>query len=230
MSSRPSIVGPDAGPEQPFPVKMEGPIISGFGRGSKELGIPTANLPVDSEATPWIAGCTSGVYFGWAVLEAARPGEAAAAEARGTLGDNRDGGSKITSKLSAENTERTPAVAGLYPMVMSIGYNPFYQNTKRTAEVHILHPFTHDFYGAHMRLAILGYIRPEQNYDSLDALVADIQFDCVVARQSLARAGWTPVGQSTALAGAEATGATETTGAAQAGTLAIPWLLGQTQL
>ena len=154
------------------------------------------------------------------MLEAARPGEAAAAEAKGTLGDK----DKITSKLSAENTERTPAVAGLYPMVMSIGYNPFYQNTTRTAEVHILYPFAHDFYGAHMRLAILGYIRPEQNYDSLDALVEDIRFDCVVARQSLARPAWTPVGQTTALAGAE-----KKEGDA-AGTLVVPWLLGQTQL
>ncbi|CAK7201109.1 riboflavin kinase [Sporothrix eucalyptigena] len=219
MSSRPSIVGPDAGPEQPFPVKMEGPVISGFGRGSKELGIPTANLPVDAETTPWIADCVSGVYFGWAVLEAARPGEAAAAEAKGVIGG-------VTSKLSAENTDRTPAVAGLYPMVMSIGYNPFYHNTTRTAEVHILYPFAHDFYGAHLRLAILGYIRPEQNYDSLDALVADIQFDCVVARQSLARAGWTPVGQSTSLAGVEKKEGEAETKAAENGTLVIPWLLG----
>ncbi|KAL1890531.1 riboflavin kinase [Sporothrix stenoceras] len=217
--SRPSIVGPEAGPELPFPVKMEGPVISGFGRGSKELGIPTANLPVDAEATPWIADCVSGVYFGWAVLEAARPGEAAAAEAKGVIGG-------VTSKLGDDEDEskkRTTAVSGLYPMVMSIGYNPFYQNTTRTAEVHILYPFAHDFYGAHLRLAILGYIRPEKNYDSLEALVEDIQFDCVVAKQSLARPGWTPAGQSTALAGAE--GVTADKGATN-GTLVIPWLLG----
>ncbi|ERS99878.1 riboflavin kinase [Sporothrix schenckii 1099-18] len=220
-SSRPSIVGPDAGPELPFPVKMEGPVISGFGRGSKELGIPTANLPVDAKATPWIADCVSGVYFGWAVLEAARPGEAAAAEANGVIGDGV--ASKLPDESAPDHTDKTAAVAGLYPMVMSIGYNPFYQNKTRTAEVHILSPFAHDFYGAHLRLAILGYIRPEQNYASLDALVADIQFDCVVAKTSLARAGWTPAGQSTALAGAE--NVTEGKGAT-GGTLVIPWLLG----
>ena len=184
-----------------------------------QLGIPTANLPVDAETTPWIADCVSGVYFGWAVLEATRPGEAVAAEAKGVIGG-------VTSKLpeeGTENTDKTAAVAGLYPMVMSIGNNPFYHNTTRTAEVHILYPFAHDFYGAHLRLAILGYIRPEQNYASLDALVEDIQFDCVVAKQSLARAGWTPAGQSTALAGAE--GVTEEKGATS-GTLVIPWLLG----
>jgi hypothetical protein len=34
---RPAIVGPDAGPEPPYPVRLEGPIIKGFGRGSKEV-------------------------------------------------------------------------------------------------------------------------------------------------------------------------------------------------
>ncbi|KAG7101132.1 Riboflavin kinase like protein [Verticillium longisporum] len=34
---RPRIVGPDGGPEAPYPLKMEGKVISGFGRGSKEV-------------------------------------------------------------------------------------------------------------------------------------------------------------------------------------------------
>ena len=34
---RPEIVGPDSGPEPPFPLKLEGPVIKGFGRGSKEV-------------------------------------------------------------------------------------------------------------------------------------------------------------------------------------------------
>lgn len=34
---RPSIVGQDGGPEAPFPLQMEGKVISGFGRGSKEV-------------------------------------------------------------------------------------------------------------------------------------------------------------------------------------------------
>jgi hypothetical protein len=42
MSSRPSVVGPDAGPEAPYPLHMEGTVISGFGRGSKEVNILTA--------------------------------------------------------------------------------------------------------------------------------------------------------------------------------------------
>lgn len=54
-------------------------------------------------------------------------------------------------------------------------------------EIHILHPFQHDFYGAGLNLLIVGFIRPEYDYDSLEALVDDIHFDCDVARRSLLR-------------------------------------------
>ena len=36
-NTRPAIVGPDSGPEPPFPLQMEGTVIKGFGRGSKEV-------------------------------------------------------------------------------------------------------------------------------------------------------------------------------------------------
>jgi len=29
--------GPESGPEPPFPIKLQGPVIKGFGRGSKEV-------------------------------------------------------------------------------------------------------------------------------------------------------------------------------------------------
>lgn len=44
-----------------------------------------------------------------------------------------------------------------------------------------------DFYSTHLHLLILGYIRPEYDYVSLDALVEDIRVDCEVARASLQR-------------------------------------------
>ncbi|EHK44296.1 hypothetical protein TRIATDRAFT_146288 [Trichoderma atroviride IMI 206040] len=167
MASRPQIIGPEAGPEKPYPYKMEGKVISGFGRGSKELGIPTANLPVDDALTPWIANIPSGVYFGYASLA-----------------------------LPASHPDKPPSSSAadgafsVFPMVMSIGYNPFYKNTVRSAEVHILHKFGHDFYDAHMRLLILGFIREEKDYKSLEALIEDINFDCEVAKKSLAREAW----------------------------------------
>lgn len=41
-STRPKIAGGPT-PEEPYPIKMSGTVIKGFGRGSKELGIPTGN-------------------------------------------------------------------------------------------------------------------------------------------------------------------------------------------
>ncbi|KAM0707883.1 hypothetical protein Q7P35_004532 [Cladosporium inversicolor] len=146
--------GPDSGPEAPFPLRLDGKVIKGFGRGSKELGIPTANIPISGLSVGGHSDIASGVYYGWAGLS---PSAA---------------------------TGNVPAV---YPMVMSIGWNPFYKNTVRSVEVHIMHDFEQDFYGSHMNLVILGFIRPEYDYVSLESLVEDIRTDIQVARDSLGR-------------------------------------------
>jgi riboflavin kinase len=73
---------------------------------------------------------------------------------------------------------------------MSIGWNPFYKNTVRSVEVHVLEKFDSDFYGAHMNLVILGFIRPEYDYVSKESLIEDIEFDVSVARRSLEREGY----------------------------------------
>lgn len=47
---------------------VQGKVVEGFQRGSKQMGVPTANmLPTDVEAT--LAQCPKGVYFGWAQLQ-----------------------------------------------------------------------------------------------------------------------------------------------------------------
>lgn len=73
---------------------------------------------------------------------------------------------------------------------MSIGYNPFYKNTVRSAEVHVLYKFEKDFYGSEMAISILGFIRPEYDYVSVESLIEDIQEDCEVAKRSLDRPVW----------------------------------------
>ena len=82
---------------------------------------------------------------------------------------------------------KSDASISIYPSVLSIGYNPVYKNTVRSIEIHILHEFHDDFYGASLNLSILGYIRPEYDYASLEALIDDIKTDCAVARKSLDR-------------------------------------------
>ncbi|KAI0483849.1 hypothetical protein F4859DRAFT_415523 [Xylaria cf. heliscus] len=194
---RPRILYPDAGPEPPFPLRMEGAVISGFGRGSKELGIPTANLPVDAAAAPWIADARSGVYFGWAslALPATHPDSASAPPTSSASTSTSVANHTSTDDASASPPTKTTQQQQfqIYPMVMSIGYNPFYKNSVRSAEVHVLRSFGADFYDAPMRLLILGFVRDEKDYSGLEALVDDIRIDCDVARQSLAREAWTPV-------------------------------------
>ena len=82
-----------------------------------------------------------------------------------------------------------PASASVevFSSVLSIGYNPFYKNTVRSVEIHVLHAFEHDFYGSSINLLVLGYIRPEYDYVSLDSLIEDIKVDCDVAKNSLDR-------------------------------------------
>lgn len=44
-----------------------------------------------------------------------------------------------------------------------------------------------DFYSTRLNLLVLGYIRPEYDYVSAEALIEDIRVDCEVARESLRR-------------------------------------------
>ncbi|KAH6636039.1 hypothetical protein F5144DRAFT_529340 [Chaetomium tenue] len=56
-------IGPDSGPEPPFPLQFQGKVVPGTGRSQAELGIPTANL---AEVPDEIRYRLNGVYFGWA--------------------------------------------------------------------------------------------------------------------------------------------------------------------
>ncbi|GAA5869253.1 hypothetical protein JCM3774_004185 [Rhodotorula dairenensis] len=144
---REDVAGPDA-VAPPYPVYLQGWVTRGFGRGSKDLGCPTANLPDSSiQDVP----LDTGVHFGFARVVAS----------------------------SAQHD-------AVYPMVMSIGWNPFYNNDTRTAEVHVLHDYPADFYGKELRVVVLGFVRPEYNYASMDALIKDINHDKLVALNSVA--------------------------------------------
>lgn len=146
-SERAHVVDPQEGPVAPFPMCLSGAVVKGFGRGSKELGIPTANL--EESAIPDLLGhAESGIYYGLACIE----------------GDDTT-----------------------YEMVMSVGWNPYYKNTVRSVEVHIMHKFHEDFYGKQLRIIVIGFIRPEYNYTSMESLIEDINEDMNVARRSLAR-------------------------------------------
>ncbi|XP_061789233.1 riboflavin kinase [Nerophis lumbriciformis] len=127
-----------------LPYFCRGEVIRGFGRGSKELGIPTANFP-DSVVDNLPADIGTGIYYGWACV------------------GNGD----------------------VYKMVMSIGWNPYYKNTKKSMETHVIHKFKEDFYGETLSVVMVGYIRPERSYNSLEALIAAINGDIEEAKVQL---------------------------------------------
>ena len=96
-------------------------------------------------------------------------------------------GFKSTRSQRKKRVHLAPEDSKVFPMVMSVGWNPFYKNTHKTAEVHILHKFAGDFYGLEIRVVVLGYVRPEYNYDSMQALIDDIEMDKRVTVNSLSR-------------------------------------------
>ncbi|XP_059379911.1 riboflavin kinase-like [Carassius carassius] len=127
-----------------LPYFCRGQVVRGFGRGSKELGIPTANFP-ESVVDNLPADISTGIYYGWARV------------------DNGD----------------------IHKMVMSIGWNPYYKNTKKSMETHVIHKFKEDFYGQTLSVAMVGYIRPERGFESLDELIAAIHSDIEEANMKL---------------------------------------------
>lgn len=119
-----------------LPFFTKGEVVKGFGRGSKELGCPTANFP-ENVVNGLPENLSTGVYYGFAQIN---------------KGD-------------------------VHKMVMSVGWNPFYNNTKKSMETHILHKFDSDFYGKELKVGILGYLREEKNFSSLKDLIDAINDD-----------------------------------------------------
>jgi riboflavin kinase len=109
------------------PTRLAATVVHGFKRGSKELGIPTANLSMD-ELGHRGHSMSTGIYFGYA-----------------RLGGN------------------------IYETVVSVGWNPYYKNERKTIEAHLLARMD-DFYGEKLDVLLLGYLRDEMNFESLGAL------------------------------------------------------------
>lgn len=52
-----------------------------------------------------------------------------------------------------------------------------------------MHKFEHDFYGEELRVVVLGFIRPERNFGSLDELITAINSDIEFANTELDKPG-----------------------------------------
>ncbi|MFC3228944.1 bifunctional riboflavin kinase/FAD synthetase [Marinibaculum pumilum] len=71
------------------------------------------------------------------------------------------------------------------PAVANLGRRPTFDKENVTWEVHFL-DLDADLYGLHVRTALVDFIRPEQKFDGLEALKAQIAADALAARDRLA--------------------------------------------
>ncbi|GAB5036377.1 riboflavin kinase [Nannochloropsis oceanica] len=131
-----------------LPLLLTATVVKGFGRGSKLLGIPTANLDME-QVGAMVDYWPNGIYFGFVFL--------------------RD---------------------QIYKAVASIGTNPYFKNSQKTVEPHLLYEFPDDFYGEELKFLVCGYVRPEASFPSLDELVKAIRNDIAFARAALEEPEW----------------------------------------
>ncbi|WP_116131106.1 bifunctional riboflavin kinase/FAD synthetase [Tropicimonas sp. IMCC34043] len=78
--------------------------------------------------------------------------------------------------------------AGNYRGVGSLGVRPMFGENRPNIESHLF-DFTGDLYDSHLSVGLVEYLRPEQKFDSLDALVAQMGTDSARARAALAGLG-----------------------------------------
>jgi riboflavin kinase len=158
-----------------LPIRFTSVTTKGFGRGSKELGIPTANLDATkTETHPHIEfeDLPCGIYWGFC-----------------RIGKEKNEDDEDDIDASVVYATRTAAI--------SIGFNPTYGNDKKTVEPHLIAPSNHerrhaskcgetvfqDFYNLPLRMSILGYLRPELPFEGIDKLIAAIKKDIAQAER-----------------------------------------------
>ena len=118
----------------------------GFKRGSKLLGVPTANIEIKQS----LVSIQTGVYYGpFRFLE------------------DLDESHKV------------------YSGVLSIGYNPYFDNNCKTIEVFLTDYEGEDFYGKEVTLSIEGFIRTEASFENFSELVTSITYDIIVSNEIL---------------------------------------------
>lgn len=77
--------------------------------------------------------------------------------------------------------------AGSYDGAASIGVRPMFGENHPNCET-FLFDFKGDLYGAEISVALVEYLRGEEKFDGLDALIAQMDADCARARKVLADA------------------------------------------
>ena len=145
------------------PLRLAGEVVRGFGRGSRQLGVPTANL-APGLLQAQLQELPNGVYFGWARLDPCSSAPAADA----------------APHKMVMNVGRRPTFDGEGRGVAEV-----------SVELHILHAFgAEEFYGRPLRAVALGFVRPEARFGGVQELLARIHADIGLARAQLDSERW----------------------------------------
>jgi hypothetical protein len=126
---------------------LEGKIVPGFKRGSKLLGVPTANMEINENILIKLKSITTGVYYG-----------------------------SLRFKINDDK---------VYKGVLSIGYNPYFNNDQKTIEVFLIDYEGEDFYDEVVELKITGFVRPEASFENFSELVTAITYDIITSNEIL---------------------------------------------
>eukprot|EP00978_Attheya_sp_CCMP212_P033674 scaffold137101_cov54-Attheya_sp.AAC.2 len=162
-----------------LPIRLISTVVRGFGRGSSDLGIPTANLSREACNTDNFDDLPCGIYWGFCRIGEPQS-ESPTATTAATSNDDDENKSSDTTYLGK-----------VYKTAVSIGYNPTYGNEKKTVEPHLIASATDerrhasscgetvlmDFYDQPIRLSVVGHLRPELPFEGLDKLIEAIKKD-----------------------------------------------------
>ncbi len=138
-----------------LPIRMISTVVRGFGRGSSDLGIPTANLErgqSEFHSTTKFDELPTGIYWGFARI-----------------------GSDLTTYKTACSIGYNPTYGNdtktVEPHLIAPQEDPNRHASSCGESV------LGDFYDKPIRLSVVGYLRPELPFEGLDKLIVAIKND-----------------------------------------------------
>ncbi len=160
-------------------LRLRGQVATGYGRGGKKLGVPTANLASLFQSA--LEDVSTGVYFGWAVIESEKEGRNGPVKAVVNVGYS----PTFEGKENKEKIVEAHLITKSSPMTVIDDVSISDYVLDQSEESDIIDEIEDDFYGETMRLQLIGFLRPEQKFDSFPDLIAQIHRDIGTADLAL---------------------------------------------
>ena len=158
-----ALIGPDDGPQKPYPLKFQGRVIRGNGRGRAVLGLPTAAL---ADIPEDVKHRLKGVYFGWACI---LPG-------RDFQGDVSLDWHEALILATPSRSDRPSVVSST-----TVSVHMMHDFGDKT------------FFESKLKVLVMGFMRPWAVTDAADvSLIQGLVQDTIVAKNSLERQNWGP--------------------------------------